>query len=89
MTNLPVGNYGNDPPESPHSTRSAPWSTSGRSRGLYNVSPKSIKNQRSCSSIQNLQKTSIRSSSVDSQSSNDSRCCKRFFDLKLIEEKNK
>ncbi|EEB16103.1 4.1 G protein, putative [Pediculus humanus corporis] len=77
MTNLPVGNYGNDPPESPHSTRSAPWSTSGRSRGLYNVSPKSIKNQRSCSSIQNLQKTSIRSSSVDSQSSNDSRCCKR------------
>ncbi|KAL0279594.1 UNVERIFIED_CONTAM: hypothetical protein PYX00_001113 [Menopon gallinae] len=55
--------------ESPRSTRSAPWSQSGHVRGLYNstTSPRSV---RSAGVTQ-------RSSSVDSQSSNDSRSCKR------------
>lgn len=55
--------------DSPHSTRSAPWSQP-HSRGLYNnssapPSPRSVRSGR------------YRSSSVDSQSSNDSRGCRR------------
>lgn len=55
--------------DSPHSTRSAPW-TQPLSKGLYNntsapPSPRSVRSGR------------YRSSSVDSQSSNDSRNCKK------------
>lgn len=54
--------------DSPRSTRSAPWSQP-HSKGLYNSSvppsPRSVRSGR------------YRSSSVDSQSSNDSRTCKR------------
>ncbi|KAK6624924.1 hypothetical protein RUM44_011788 [Polyplax serrata] len=66
-----------EPPESPRSTRSAPWSMSGHDRGLYSLSPKTIAGQRTYSSVHNVHKTTHRSSSVDSQSSNDSRYCKR------------
>ncbi|KAJ8960031.1 hypothetical protein NQ318_009468 [Aromia moschata] len=54
--------------DSPHSTRSAPWSQP-HSKGLYNSSvppsPRSVRSGR------------YRSSSIDSQSSNDSRTCKK------------
>ncbi|KAJ8917863.1 hypothetical protein NQ315_010776 [Exocentrus adspersus] len=55
--------------DSPHSTRSAPW-TQPLSKGLYNnssapPSPRSVRSGR------------YRSSSIDSQSSNDSRSCKK------------
>lgn len=56
--------------DSPRSTRSAPW-TQPHSKGLYNntsaASPRSIRSAG----------PRYRSSSVDSQSSNDSRSCKR------------
>ncbi|XP_017769983.1 PREDICTED: band 4.1-like protein 4, partial [Nicrophorus vespilloides] len=56
--------------DSPRSTRSAPW-TQPHSRGLYNSSvPPSPRSVRSAG-------PRYRSSSVDSQSSNDSRSCKR------------
>ncbi|KAJ8970091.1 hypothetical protein NQ314_001402 [Rhamnusium bicolor] len=54
--------------DSPHSTRSAPWSQP-HAKGLYNSSappsPRSVRSGR------------YRSSSIDSQSSNDSRSCKK------------
>lgn len=57
--------------DSPRSTRSAPWSQP-HSRGLYNVSvPPSPRSIHSAG-------PRYRSSSVDSQSSNDSRSCKRL-----------
>lgn len=56
--------------DSPHSTRSAPWSQP-HSRGLYNNSvPPSPRSVRSAG-------PRYRSSSIDSQSSNESRSCKR------------
>ncbi|KAF2898763.1 hypothetical protein ILUMI_07413 [Ignelater luminosus] len=56
--------------DSPHSTRSAPWSQP-HSRGLYNSSvPPSPRSVRSAG-------PRYRSSSIDSQSSNESRSCKR------------
>lgn len=56
--------------DSPRSTRSAPWSQP-HSKGLYNSSmPPSPRSVRSAG-------PRYRSSSVDSQSSNDSRSCKR------------
>ncbi|CAH0554464.1 unnamed protein product [Brassicogethes aeneus] len=73
---LPVENFENSPYntqsgkkfDSPRSTRSAPWSQP-HSKGLYNSSappsPRSVRSGR------------FRSSSVDSQSSNDSRSCKK------------
>ncbi|CAH1169143.1 unnamed protein product [Phyllotreta striolata] len=70
---LPVDAYAAGAPskkyDSPRSTRSAPWSQP-HSKGLYNSSaPASPRSVRSSSRY--------RSSSVDSQSSNDSRNCKK------------
>lgn len=74
---LPVDNYNTSTNnasnlkkyDSPRSTRSAPWSQP-HSKGLYNSSaPASPRSVRSASRY--------RSSSVDSQSSNDSRNCKK------------
>ncbi|XP_060528153.1 band 4.1-like protein 4 [Cylas formicarius] len=62
-------NMTNNKYDSPRSTRSAPWSQP-HSKGLYNSSvPPSPRSVRSGSRY--------RSSSVDSQSSNDSRSCKK------------
>lgn len=72
--------YGNtqSAPDSPRSTRSAPWSRS-QQKGLFGVnsSPRSV---RSASSRKNSSVPThrVRSSSVDSHSSNDSKACKRF-----------
>nr|XP_023011642.1 band 4.1-like protein 4 [Leptinotarsa decemlineata]XP_023011643.1 band 4.1-like protein 4 [Leptinotarsa decemlineata]XP_023011644.1 band 4.1-like protein 4 [Leptinotarsa decemlineata] len=64
----PSTNNGAKKYDSPHSTRSAPWSQP-HSKGLYNSSappsPRSVRSGR------------YRSSSIDSQSSNDSRNCKK------------
>lgn len=91
--------YGNtSAPDSPRSTRSAPWSRS-QQKGLFGVnsSPRSV---RSASSRKNSSVPThrLRSSSVESHSSNDSKACKRLnivsqiykidcVELKVIEEK--
>lgn len=68
-------------PDSPRSTRSAPW-TQPHSRGLYNTSlPPSPRSVRSAG-------PRYRSSSVDSQSSNESRSCKRKKHLSRITSDN-
>lgn len=71
--------YGNSSaPDSPRSTRSAPWSRS-QQKGLFGVnsSPRSV---RSASSRKNSNVPThrLRSSSVESHSSNDSKACKRY-----------
>ncbi|CAG9759767.1 unnamed protein product [Ceutorhynchus assimilis] len=68
-TNTLKSNAGSKKFDSPRSTRSAPWSQP-HSKGLYNNSvPPSPRSVRSGSRY--------RSSSLDSQSSNDSRSCRR------------
>ncbi|XP_031634459.1 band 4.1-like protein 4 isoform X2 [Contarinia nasturtii] len=70
--------YGNgNAPDSPRSTRSAPWSRS-QQKGLFGVnsSPRSVRSASSRKSS-NVPTHRIRSSSVDSHSSNDSKACKR------------
>lgn len=65
-------------PDSPRSTRSAPWSRSHQ-KGLFGVnsSPRSV---RSASSRKNVSIPThrMRSSSVESHSSNESKACKRY-----------
>ena len=62
--------------DSPRSTRSAPW-TQPHVRGLYtSSSPRSVRSAGNNSQL--LNRLTRRSSSVESQSSNDSRSCKRF-----------
>lgn len=77
--------YGNaNTPDSPRSTRSAPWSRS-QQKGLFGVnsSPRSV---RSASSRKNSSVPThrVRSSSVDSHSSNDSKACKRLISHRII-----
>ncbi|PSN55949.1 hypothetical protein C0J52_00424, partial [Blattella germanica] len=61
--------------DSPRSTRSAPW-TQPHVRGLYtSSSPRSVRSAGNNSQL--LSRLTRRSSSVESQSSNDSRSCKR------------
>ncbi|XP_055315632.1 band 4.1-like protein 4 isoform X2 [Sitodiplosis mosellana] len=70
--------YGNtSAPDSPRSTRSAPWSRS-QQKGLFGVnsSPRSVRSASSRKSS-NVPTHRVRSSSVDSHSSNDSKACKR------------
>ncbi|CAG2055664.1 unnamed protein product, partial [Timema podura] len=61
--------------DSPRSTRSAPW-TQPHMRGLYtSSSPRSVRSAGNNSQL--LNRLTRRSSSVESQSSNDSRSCKK------------
>lgn len=62
--------------DSPRSTRSAPWGvwSSAPTRGLYSSSsPRSVR-----SGPHQIMRHARRSSSVDSQSSNDSRSCRKY-----------
>lgn len=84
-------NYGNSgAPDSPRSTRSAPWSRS-QQKGLFGVnsSPRSVRSAASRKSS-NVPTHRLRSSSVESHSSNDSKACKRLVkSLYLLKKKKR